>query len=150
MDTIASLEQHLKEARTAESEAKQRFIELQEQLEKTTISEDTADKIQKLEKELEALRTQEKELTDTISKLETTERDIIKCKKQLEVSAKEIAERDSELKTSKSELVKAQGVEEELKKKVASLEEALAKANNDLGKSQVCGMANTAFYFASG
>lgn len=137
MDTIASLELHLKEARAAESEAKQRFTELQEQLEKSTVSED-ADKIKKLEKELEALRTQEKELTDTISRLESTEKELIKCKKQLEVSAKEVAEHDNELKTTKSELVKAQGSEGELKKKVAALEEALSMANNDLGKSQVC------------
>ena len=54
MDTIASLELHLKEARAAESEAKQRFTELQEQLEKSTASED-ADKIKKLEKELEVV-----------------------------------------------------------------------------------------------
>ena len=137
MDTIASLELHLKEARAAESEAKQRFTELQEQLEKSTVSEDS-DKIKKLEKELEALRTQEKELTDTISRLESTEKELIKCKKQLEVSAKEVAERDNELKTTKIELSKAQGSEGELKKQVAVLEEALSKANNDLGKSQVC------------
>ena len=137
MDTIASLEESLKQARAAESEAKQRFAELQEQLEKSTLSGD-ADKIKELEKELQALRAQEKELTDTISKLESTEKDMITCKKQLENAAKELADRDNELKASKGELDKSLQAEEELKKKVAALEEALAKANNDLGKSEVC------------
>ncbi|XP_022777542.1 myosin-4-like [Stylophora pistillata] len=135
LDTIASLEQHLKDARAADSEAKQRFSELQEQLAKSTVSEDS-DKVRNLEKELEVLRAQDREPTDTISKLESTEKDLIKCKQQMETSVKEIAERDNDLKTAKGELAKVQSSEEELKKKVVSLEEALTKANNDLGKSQ--------------
>lgn len=136
LDTIASLEDTLKDARAAESEAKQRFTELQEQLEKSTVSEDT-DKVRELEEEIELLRAQEKELKDTISKLEASEKDLRSYKEQLETKTKELAEQDSELQASKSELVKIKEVEEELKKKVLSLDEALAKANNDLGKSQV-------------
>ena len=93
------------------------------------------------------LRAQDRELTDTISKLESTEKDLIKCKQQRETSIKEIAERDNELKTAKGELAKVQSSEDELKKKVASLEEALAKANNDLGKSQVCWQCSVLFCF---
>lgn len=93
------------------------------------------------------LRAQDRELTDTISKLESTEKDLIKCKQQRETSIKEIAERDNELKTAKGELAKVQSSEDELKKKVVSLEEALAKANNDLGKSQVCWQCSVLFCF---
>lgn len=93
------------------------------------------------------LRAQDRELTDTISKLESTEKDLIKCKQQRETSIKEIAERNNELKTAKGELAKVQSSEDELKKKVASLEEALAKANNDLGKSQVCWQCSVLFCF---
>ena len=77
-----------------------------------------------------------------------TDKLIIKCKKQLEISAKEVAERDNELKTTRSELVKTQESEGELKKKVAALEEALSKANNDLGKSQVCSQQVILFFFS--
>ncbi|XP_067031924.1 ribosome-binding protein 1-like isoform X13 [Acropora muricata] len=135
LDTIASLEDSLKDARAAESEAKQRFTELQEQLEKSTVSEDT-DKVRELENEIEVLRAQEKELKDTISNSVASEKDLRSCKEQLETKTKELAEQDSELRASKSELVKIKEVEEELKKKVLSLEEALAKAENELGKSQ--------------
>ncbi|XP_015774858.1 PREDICTED: ribosome-binding protein 1-like isoform X7 [Acropora digitifera] len=135
LDTIASLEDSLKDARAAESEAKQRFTELQEQLEKSTVSEDT-DKVRELENEIEVLRAQEKELKDTISNSVASEKDLRSCKEQLETKTKELAEQDSELRASKSELVKIKEVEEELKKKVSSLEEALAKAENELGKSQ--------------
>ncbi|XP_074631034.1 uncharacterized protein LOC141889596 isoform X6 [Acropora palmata] len=135
LDTIASLEDSLKDARAAESEAKQRFTEIQEQLEKSTVSEDTH-KVRELENEIEVLRAQEKELKDTISNSVASEKDLRSCKEQLETKTKELAEQDSELRASKSELVKIKEVEEELKKKVLSLEEALAKAENELGKSQ--------------
>ena len=136
---VASLEERLEQAKAAENEAKEKFTELQEQLKKSTVSEEDAIKIKELEKELEGLRVQEKELAETKSKLESTEKDMITCKKQLENAAKELADRDKELTASKIELAKVQGSEEELKKKMASLEEALVKANNDLGKSEVCG-----------
>ena len=136
LDTIASLEDSLKQARAAESEAKQRFIELQEQIEKSTVLEDT-DKVKELEKKIETLRAQDKKLSDTISKLESSEKDLISCRKELGSTTKELADKNIELKASKSELVKVQESEEELKKKMLSLEEALSKANNDLGKSQV-------------
>ena len=137
-EMVASLEERLEQAKAAENEAKEKFTELQEQLKKSTVSVEDANKIKELEKELEGLRAQEKELAETKSKLESTEKDMITCKKQLESAAKELADRDSDLAASRTELAKVQGAEEELKKKVASLEEALTKANSDLGKSEVC------------
>ncbi|KAK2550781.1 Annexin A13 [Acropora cervicornis] len=129
LDTIASLEDSLKDARAAESEAKQRFTEIQEQLEKSTVSEDTH-KVRELENEIEVLRAQEKELKDTISNSVASEKDLRSCKEQLETKTKELAEQDSELRASKSELVKIKEVEEELKKKLFQSSLASTKQRN--------------------
>ena len=136
LETIASLEQHLHQARTAESEAKQRFMELQDQLAKSSFSQDD-DKLEKLENELKSCKEKEHELTEKISRHETSEKDVAKYKRQLDNAANELAHYDNEVKTLKSKLLACHSLEEELKKKVVSLEEALAKASNDLGKSQV-------------